>query len=182
MKKYSKTQLLNYLKNIELLCLDADGTMTDGGMYLDDNGVSSKRFFAHDGIGISMVKHIGIKVAMITTSTTNVMAERGKILKLDDTLMGVHQKHDAIAELCKKYNISSKNVIHMGDDINDILAFNYVGLPIAVANSSATIFPFAKYITNKNGGDGAVREICDLIMLAKTGKTYGLPYISNISQ
>lgn len=178
----STQQLIEKLKNIELLCLDADGTMTDGGMYLDDKGTSFKKFFAHDGIGISMVKNIGVKVAMITTSVTPVMQERAKILKLDALVTGSFNKGEAVEKLCKDFGVSTNNTAHIGDDINDIMAFNKVGMPIAVANSVETIFNFVCYITNKQGGHGAVREICDLIMIAKTGKAFGKPYVFDINQ
>ena len=182
MKKYSTKQLIKQFKNIECLCVDADGTLTDGGMYLDENNIATRRFYAHDGTAINMIKHLGIKVAIITTSVSPIMIERGKILGFDEVIIGSHNKGNAIKDLCKKLNVNIQNTIHMGDDVNDILGFQAVGYPIAVKNSAPAIFDFSCYITKKNGGDGAVREICDLILLAKTGKLYGPPYVDYFIQ
>lgn len=178
----TKEQLTEKLKDIELLCVDMDGTLTDGGMYLDENNNASKRFFAHDGTGLQMVKNLGIKIALITTSVSSIAVDRGKILGFDEVVSGSNKKGEDIIELCKKFNVNPKNVVHMGDDVNDILGFQVVGMPIATDNSSEAILPFAIYKTEKAGGYGAVREICDLILLAKTGNLYGPPYIKEFIQ
>lgn len=182
MKKYTKQELITEFKNLEALFLDADGTMTDGGMYLDENNVASRRFFAHDGTGISMVKSLGVKVIMLTTSVSPVMEYRANILELSGYISGSDSKGKDIVEYCENNNINIKNSIHMGDDVNDIPAFLKVGYPIAVANSAPVIFDCTCYITEKCGGGGAVREICDLILLAKTNKLYGPPYVKHYLQ
>ncbi len=179
---YNKAELIEKLKNIELLCLDVDGTLTDGGMYLDSNLALIKKFFAHDGLGITLIRHLGVKVAIVSTSNTPILEERGKQLKLDAVIMGSMEKGEAIQSLQKKFNIKAENTAFMGDDINDILGFKVVGLPIAVANCTAGILEFVCYVTEKSGGAGAVREICDNIMLAKTGKLYGEPYVKTFIQ
>jgi 3-deoxy-D-manno-octulosonate 8-phosphate phosphatase (KDO 8-P phosphatase) len=178
MQKYTKEELIEKFKDVELLSLDADGTLTDGGMYLDENNVSIRKFYAHDGTGIQMVKKLGVKVAMVTTSISPIMNARAKILGFDDLVTNSHDKGTDILALCKKLNVNPAKTIHMGDDVNEILGFKVVGFPIAVANSAPVVFDYACYTTKKNGGDGAVREICDLILLAKTGKLYGEPYVS----
>lgn len=176
-KKFSKEELIEKFKDVELLSLDADGTLTDGGMYLDENNIPMRKFYAHDGTGIQMVKKLGVKVVMVTTSISPIMNARAKILGFDDIVTNSHDKGTDILELCKKHNVNPLKTIHMGDDVNEILGFNVVGYPVAVADSAEVVFDYACYITKKNGGEGAVREICDLILLAKTGKLYGEPYV-----
>jgi 3-deoxy-D-manno-octulosonate 8-phosphate phosphatase (KDO 8-P phosphatase) len=178
----TKEALIEKLKNIELLCVDMDGTLTDGGMYLDENNNASKMFFAHDGTGLQMVKKLGIKIALITTSVSSIAKHRAKVLGFDELVSGSHKKGEDILKLCEKINVNPINVVHMGDDVNDILGFRAVGMPIAVANSAPAILDFAIYKTHKAGGFGAVREICDFIMLAKTGKLYGPPYVDDFIQ
>ncbi|MFL1781088.1 HAD-IIIA family hydrolase [Candidatus Hepatincolaceae symbiont of Richtersius coronifer] len=182
LEKLSKTDLIHRLKTVELLCIDADGTLTDGGMYVKEDGSAIRRFYAHDGTGIQMVKNVGVKVAIITTSVSEIMKHRGKMLSLEDVIVGSHEKGKEVLALAKKLNINLQNVVYIGDDVNDILAFKEVGLPIAVSNSSEAVFEFTCYTTTKEGGKGAVREICDLILLAKTGKLYGLPYFDHFIQ
>ncbi len=180
--KYTKEELINKLKDIELMCLDVDGTLTDGSMYLDEKNIAIKRFFAHDGTGISMVKNLGVKVVLVSTSISSILRERAKILNLDDCVTGSHDKGKAILDLCQKLNISPQKALHIGDDVNDILGFNVVGFPIAPANAVGVLDDFICYKTTKPGGHGAVREICDLILVAKTGKLYGPPYVTEFLQ
>jgi 3-deoxy-D-manno-octulosonate 8-phosphate phosphatase (KDO 8-P phosphatase) len=178
----TKEELIEKLKTVELLSVDMDGTLTDGGMYLDENNNAIKMFYAHDGTGLQMVKRIGVKIALITTSQSSIAAHRAEVLGFHELIAGSNKKGEDILALCKKLNINPQNVIHMGDDVNDILGFKAVGIPIAVANSSEVILDYAIYQTQKRGGFGAVREICDLILLAKTGKLYGPPYIDEFVQ
>lgn len=178
----SRQALIEKLKNIELLCVDMDGTLTDGGMYLDENNNATKMFFAHDGTGLQMVKNLGVKIALITTSVSSIADHRSNILGFHELVSGSHKKGEDILKLCEKLNIDPKNAAHMGDDVNDIMGFKAVGMPIAVANSVDAILDFAIYKTEKAGGFGAVREICDLIMLAKTGRLYGPPYVDEFIQ
>jgi 3-deoxy-D-manno-octulosonate 8-phosphate phosphatase (KDO 8-P phosphatase) len=180
--KYTKEELINKFKDLQLLCLDVDGTLTNGSMYLDEKNIAIKRFFAHDGTGIAMVKNLGVKVVLVSTSISSILRERAKVLNLDDCVTGSHDKGKAILELCKKHNISTEKTIHMGDDVNDILGFNVVGFPIAPANAVDVLDDFICYKTQKAGGYGAVREICDLILLAKTGRLYGPPYVTEFLQ
>ncbi len=178
----SKENLIEKLRNIELLSVDMDGTLTDGGMYLDEDNKATKMFFAHDGTGLQMVKSLGIKIALITTSVSSIALHRAEVLGFDEIVSGSNKKGLDILKICEKFEINPENTVHMGDDVNDILGFNVVGIPIAVANSVDAILDFAVYKTEKAGGFGAVREICDLILLAKTGKLYGLPYVDKFVQ
>ncbi|XWO13489.1 3-deoxy-D-manno-octulosonate 8-phosphate phosphatase KdsC [Candidatus Hepatincola sp. Pdp] len=179
---FNEKELKEKLQNTKLICLDMDGTLTDGGMYLDENGIAIRRFYAHDGTGIQMVKALGIQIAIITTSISKIVHERAKMLGIENIVSGSNKKGDDLLTLCKNLKINPQDTIHMGDDINDIPAFQVVGLPIAVANCAEAILPFVKYKTTHRGGHGAIREICDLILLSRTGKLYGKPYLEEFKQ
>lgn len=182
MKKFTKQELIEKLKNLEAIFLDADGTLTDGGIYLDEKNLAIRRFYAHDGTGITMIKNIGIKVIMLTTSISPIMENRAKILGFDACISGSNAKGKDIKQYCQKNSLNLQNVIHMGDDVNDIPAFMVVGFPISVFNSAEIVHKYTCYITELKGGYGAVREICDFILLAKTGKLYGPPYVDHYLQ
>lgn len=179
---FNEKTLQEKLQHTKLICLDMDGTLTDGGMYLDENGVSIRQFYAHDGTGLQMVKALGVQIAIITTSISKVVHERAKMLGIENIIAGSHKKGEDILKLCKELKINPQDTIHMGDDINDIPAFQVVGLPIAVANCAEAVLPFVKYKTTHKGGNGAVREVCDLILLSITGKLYGKPYLEEFKQ
>ncbi|MGV3278321.1 KdsC family phosphatase [Rickettsiales bacterium LUAb2] len=176
-QKLTKHELQNKLKNLKLVTLDADGTLTDGGMYVDNNGNQLRRFAAHDGTGISMIRHAGVKVAIVTTSEEKVFKVRAEALNVDYIITGSFDKGKDIEELCKTIGVSLDDTLHMGDDVNDISGFLRVGFPVTVQNAVDQVRPFCCYITEKDGGFDAVREVCDIIMLAITGKSYGKPYI-----
>lgn len=177
-QKLTKTELVKHLSRIELLSFDADGTLTDGRMYIDSNGNQTRAFYAHDGMGTSMVQQLGIITVLLTTSKENVFSVRASILNCDYYIPGSFNKGEELENLCNKLNIPLENAMHVGDDINDISAFLKVGFPIAVNNAVELAKDVCIYTTELDGGNGAIREICNLIMLAKTGNNFGAPYIS----
>lgn len=177
----SLEQMMYKLKNIKLVSLDVDGTLTDGSMYVFNHqhleGIGDiKGFNAQDGMGIASITKIGIRVVFISTGTSKLIQERAKIFNLEDVYLNCTNKAQALSQICNKYNIDYGDAIHMGDDINDISAFQLVGLPIAVANATMGVLPYVKYQTKKAGGYGAVREITDYLLLAQTGSLYVPPY------
>lgn len=174
----SKEEFTKSLKNLKLISMDADGTLTDGSVYIDNTGNQFRRFSAHDGVGISMLKEIGIYVVLLTTSRENVFSIRSEIINCDRYISGSFNKGEALEDLSKEINIPLENAMHVGDDINDISAFLKVGFPVSVNNATNIVKEVSCYVTAKDGGFGALREICELVMIAKTGKPYGLPYVS----
>lgn len=176
--KLSKAEFTKSLQNLKLISMDADGTITDGSMYIDNNGNQFRRFNAHDGIGISMLKEIGIYIVLLTTSRENVFSIRSEIINCDKYISGSFNKGEALESLCKDEGIPLENAMHVGDDVNDISAFLKVGFPVSVNNAVDIVKDVSCYVTSKNGGFGALREICDLVMIAKTGKPFGAPYVS----
>lgn len=149
-------------KNIKLLVLDFDGVLTNNYVWITEDGLESVRCNRSDGIGLSRLRSLGIQTYIVSTEKNKVVSTRANKLKTP-VLQGVEDKKDAILKLSNELDIPLKNIAFLGNDINDIPAFEVVGLPIGVADSFEEIYSKIVYKTKKNGGEGAVREICDLI-------------------
>jgi len=165
-----ESELTLELRNLRALVFDFDGVFTDNSVLVDQNGVESVRCWRSDGIGLSRVQALGLKTLIISTETNPVVSVRARKMKTD-CMQGVDDKAAAIVEWSNAAGISLSQVAFVGNDINDVPALQKVGLPIGVADSYEEISPFVKYITATAGGYGAVREVCDLVVHARTGKS-----------
>lgn len=154
-------------KNIKLLILDVDGVLTDGKIILDNQDNEYKAFHVRDGHGIKMLIKAGVKVAFITGRYSIVVKRRARELGVKDVFQRCHDKGLAYRKLLTKYNLKNEEVSYIGDDIVDIPLLKLCGLPIVVKDADKEVKSFAKFVTEKKGGSGAVREICDLILKAK---------------
>ena len=154
-------------KKIKLLILDVDGVLTDGGIYFNDQGIELKKFNAQDGHGIKLLQKARIEVAVITGRSTKSVSYRLENLEVKHYYHGIPDKSIALAELTKKLSIDLSEVAFVGDDVIDLPAFTRVALPIAVANANSFVKKYALLVTEKNGGEGAVREVCELILKAQ---------------
>ncbi|MHB8231790.1 MAG: KdsC family phosphatase [bacterium] len=157
---------LNF-NDIEILVFDVDGILTDGKIYLSETGVETKTFFAHDGAGIKLAKKLGLKVGMISARTSNATAIRAKELGADFCIEGCKDKYAALKPILKNYNITVKNLFYMGDDIVDIELLKLAAVSASVPNAPEYVRICADIITVQQGGCGAVREVCDLILEKK---------------
>ena len=160
-------------KNIKLLILDVDGVLTDGGIYFDDNGVEQKKFDSQDGLGIKLLQLSGIEVAVITARSTKSAAHRLEGLGVKHYYHGILDKSIALEELTKKLSIDPRESAYVGDDVIDLPVMIRVSLPIAVANAQESVKDNALMVTEKSGGDGAVREVCNFLLKSQ-GKYEGL--------
>ena len=160
---------LECAKLVKLLILDVDGVLTDGGIYFDDNGSEFKRFNALDGHGIKMLRNFGVEIAIISARNTECVSHRIKNLGLEHYYPGQSNKSKAYKQLLLKLNMDSKHVAYVGDDVIDLPVMSKVALPIAVANAHEFVKEHAIAITNKSGGHGAIREVCDAILQAQDG-------------
>lgn len=154
------------LKEIKIIILDVDGTMTDGKITYDNNGTETKSFNVKDGMAIAQAIKYGIKVAIITGRTSKVVEHRATELGILDIYQGVGNKIATLDKLLEKYGYSYENVAYMGDDINDIPAMmraDYVGI---TADAVSDIEEFAHFKSRYNGGYGAVREFIETILKA----------------
>ena len=159
--------LKSRLQNIKLLVLDVDGVMTDGGLTIGDDGQEYKTFHAHDGLGMKLLKASGVELAIITGRTSNVVKKRAETTGVAHFYQGAEDKLVAFNELMKASGLHANQCAFMGDDVVDLPPMLKCGLAIAVPASPELVLRHAHYVTNKSGGHGAVREICEMIMHAQ---------------
>jgi len=165
-----KRSIIKKFKAIKLLILDIDGVLTDGGVYFDDSGQTMRRFHVHDGLGIKSLMSSGVNCAIITAHTSKSVENRAAQLGISELYQGVKDKATVLNEIINKINITTESVAYVGDDLNDLPTLKQVGFPITVANSVPEVKQAALYVTKKDGGCGAVREVCDLILQSIKGK------------
>lgn len=151
-------------KNIEMLLTDCDGCLTDNGMYYSENGDELKKFNTRDGMGFSILRKHGIVTGIITSENVELNRRRAEKLQLDIYEPGCTDKASVIIQICKDRNINLKNVIYVGDDINDIDALKIVGYPCCPHDAVYAVKNIAIYETQAKGGEGVIREIVDNII------------------
>lgn len=155
------------LKGLRLLSLDVDGVLTDGGLYYADDGSQLRKFNVRDGMGMKQVMAAGVEIALITASNTDAILKRAEGLGVAHVRMGADDKVAALSDVCTKLGIDLADVAHMGDDLNDLPVLGAVGLGMTVADGRPEVLAVAEFISDRAGGDGAVRDICDRILKAK---------------
>jgi 3-deoxy-D-manno-octulosonate 8-phosphate phosphatase (KDO 8-P phosphatase) len=164
---------IDLLSSVRLIAFDFDGVFTDNTVYVMQDGVESVRCWRSDGLGLSRLRSVGVQAFIISTEANPVVSARAKKLKLA-CKQGIEDKAAAILATCSELDIPPKQTMFVGNDINDIPAFKSVGLPIAVADAYPEIYPYVLYRTQKPGGMGAVREICDLVYNARNAGESGI--------
>lgn len=155
------------LKKIKLIGFDVDGVFTDGKIYINENGEESKAFHTQDGQGIRNLIEIGIKVLVISGRKSKAAEKRMIELGVNDYFLGYREKKEIFLKKIKDYQIKLTECAFVGDDISDGDILDIVEFPIAVSNGRDEIKKSAFYTTQKSGGNGAIREISDLIIKAK---------------
>ncbi|MAF94338.1 MAG: HAD family hydrolase [Rhodospirillaceae bacterium] len=155
------------LARVRLLSLDVDGVMTDGGLYYTDDGRISRKYNVKDGVGIKRAMEAGIRIVIISAGISGSVPERAETLGIEHVFTGVEDKRAVLEALCDKLGIGLDEVAHIGDDLNDIALLEAVGCPIAVADAQPEAWDAALIITEQNGGNGAVREICDALVKSR---------------
>ncbi|CAH1904337.1 3-deoxy-D-manno-octulosonate 8-phosphate phosphatase KdsC [Candidatus Nitrotoga sp. HW29] len=158
---------LNQAQSIRLIAFDVDGIMTDGGLYLTDSGEEFKRFNSLDGQGLKMLKASGVELAIITGRTSRCVELRAHNLGITHLYQGVHDKLASMQKMLAQLELSLDRVAFMGDDVIDLPVMLRVGLAISVPSAPQTVRDRAHYITERDGGHGAVREACELLMSAQ---------------
>lgn len=154
------------LPNIKLLVLDVDGTMTDAGVYILENGSQFKKFNARDGLGIRQAMKAGIEVGIISHSLSTAMVEvRAKMLGLNYFYVGQAAKVEVLEEWKKTLGLTDNQIAYIGDDINDLEVMQQVGTSACPADAVSAISEIAKINLSKKGGEGCVREFIDTYLL-----------------
>jgi 3-deoxy-D-manno-octulosonate 8-phosphate phosphatase (KDO 8-P phosphatase) len=153
------------LKKIKALVFDFDGVFTNNLVYVNQLGIESVSCSRSDGLGLDRVRELNIKTVIISTETNPVVKVRAEKLKID-CLQGISNKAQSVIEWAESNDVDLNEIAFLGNDINDIPALKIVGYPIGVNDLFDEVKPFIKMILSKKGGNGAVRELCDLIYFA----------------
>ncbi|MBS9779513.1 MAG: HAD hydrolase family protein [Moraxellaceae bacterium] len=160
-------KVLDKATKIKLLALDVDGILSDGKIIYDANGIETKAFYVQDGVGIKALQNNAIQVAIITGRTSPMVAKRAEELGIKHIIQGRDDKGIALQELADSLNLQLAECAYMGDDLPDIKALQIAGLAVTVPNAHNEVKQRADFITKKSGGNGAVREVCDMILQEK---------------
>ncbi|MSN26340.1 MAG: HAD-IIIA family hydrolase [Geobacter sp.] len=152
------------LKNIKLLLLDVDGVMTDGGIIYDGNGLETKTFNVKDGHGIKMLQRHGIEVGIITGRTSKVVEIRAAELGIELVYQGALKKLESYNDIKLRTGLADSQIAYIGDDVIDVPVMKRVAFAAAPADGLSDALKAADYVTRKEGGKGAVREVCDMIL------------------
>ncbi len=156
--------LIDRAKRIKLLIIDIDGVMTDGRIIYSIYGDELKFFDVQDGFGISLLNKAGIKSVIITAKKSRIVKIRAKDLRVAKAYQGFIDKLKPFNKILKRFKVKPEEVCFIGDDLIDIPVLKRVGFSVAVPNAVEEVKNQAHYITQKMGGRGAVREVCDLIL------------------
>lgn len=154
-------------RKVRLVIMDVDGVLTDGGMYYAENGEELKKFNTRDGHGITLLHAAGIKTALVTRERTPIVTRRAAKLGITEVHQGALDKLPVVKGVLEKHGVAPTEACYIGDDIGDREVMGYVGFAAAVADALSPIRKMAHYVTRKRGGEGAVREVCDLILGAR---------------
>jgi len=153
---------------VRLLVLDVDGTLTPGTIYYGPEGEELKRFHTHDGKGLAMVREAGVEVAIVTQESTPFTAARAKKLGINEVHIGINDKLALVREICRQHGLTLPEVAYVGDDLGDLPAMTAIaeagGISCAVADARPEVRNAAVFISSHRGGEGAVRDVCDLIV------------------
>jgi len=159
--------VLKCASNIRLLICDVDGVMSDGLIYMGNNGEEIKSFNVRDNYGIRYLLTAGVEVALITGSSARMLEEHCVNLGITHLYQGQSDKTLAFKTLLSKLTLTAEQIAYVGDDLIDAPVMEQVGLSVAVADAHPLLQLSADYVTRMAGGHGAVREVCDLLLFAQ---------------
>ena len=161
------TDILARAAKIRLAVFDVDGTLTDGRLWYAEDGHETKVFHVHDGLGLKRLQANGVKVALITARISHPVALRAEELEITHVYQGQADKRTCLRELLDALHLRAEQTAYVGDDLPDLAPMRMVGLAVAVANAHPWIVQEAHWQTRQRGGEGAAREVCDLILYAQ---------------
>ncbi|MFH1051723.1 MAG: HAD-IIIA family hydrolase [bacterium] len=161
----SDNKIIEKSKKIKLFVMDVDGTLTNGKVYYSANGEELKKFSIRDGMGIELLKLAGIDLAIITSENSNIVKARASKLNIKNLVLGTKNKRKSLTELAEKLSVNLDNIAFIGDDVNDISALEIVGLSACPADATEKVKEVCNYICLKEGGNGAVRDFAELILI-----------------
>ncbi|MCK5386502.1 MAG: 3-deoxy-manno-octulosonate-8-phosphatase KdsC [Gammaproteobacteria bacterium] len=174
--------ILEKAAKIKLLVFDVDGVLTDGRLIVGDDGEEYKAFYSKDGLGMKMLQQTGVKIAVITARTSNVVIHRMQSLGIKHIYQGQLEKLPAFEKILTELDLSAKQAAYVGDDVIDLPVMLRAGLAITVADAHPLVKQHAHWQTPQCGGRGAARDVCELIMQAQgTLETQFQKYLGSIT-
>jgi len=154
-------------KKIKLVLTDVDGVLTDGGRYFSEKGEIVKRFHVRDGMGVNILLRNGIQTAIVTKENSKIVKKWAKEMNVSKTYSGIKNKEKELEKICKFYKILPDEVAFIGDDVNDIELMKKVGFSVTPSDGILQAKKIANYVCTTSGGNGALREMIDLILKEK---------------
>lgn len=154
-------------KKIKMLILDIDGVMTDGRIIYDSKGCELKCFNVLDGMGLAVLSQAKIKVALVTAKGSQAVLHRARDIRAAEVCQNAHDKLKPYNQILKKHKLKNEDICFMGDDLVDLPVMKRAGLSVSVPNACPEAKRIAHYVTKKQGGKGAVREIVEIILHAQ---------------
>ncbi len=161
-------KILEKARRVQFLLLDVDGVMTDGTIYLDADGKETKAFNIYDGSGIHLLRKAGVQVGIITGRQSTIVEHRARELGITEVHQRILDKLIVYDQLLRKYGRLDSEMAYIGDDVIDLPILERVGLSVAVPNAHPDVKKRVDWVTQKAGGSGAVREVTDLLLAART--------------
>lgn len=163
----NQAELNKAASKIKVAIFDVDGVMTDGSMIFDNDGKEYKVFNAKDGQGLVMLNKAGVKTVVITAKESFIVQKRFEMLGFTRIYQGQKNKEYALAEVVDDFELKFDEIAYMGDDLPDLCVLRKVGLPACPRDAVIEVVKASRFISQKDGGHGAVRELCDLILKNK---------------
>lgn len=160
----------NKIKKLKLILTDVDGVLTDGSLYFTKSGEYLKKFNIKDGMGVNILLRNNIPTGIITKERSKIVETWAKQMNISFIKMGVKQKEKTLDTICKKHSLKKSEVAYIGDDVNDLLILNNVGFSACPSDAVKVVKDNVHYICKNKCGDGAFRELCDVILKIKFGK------------
>jgi 3-deoxy-D-manno-octulosonate 8-phosphate phosphatase (KDO 8-P phosphatase) len=159
--------LAQRLAGVRLLVLDVDGVLTDGRLHFADGGTEAKAFHIQDGLGIQLLQRSGVQVAIVSGRRSPAVERRAQELSIGSVALGVGEKLGAYQALLARCGLQQEQAACMGDDLPDLPLLRRCAVAFSVPDAPAIVREHAHYVTRRRGGEGAVREACELIMQAQ---------------
>ncbi len=156
--------LRNKCKKINIVLTDVDCVLTDGGMYYTESGDVMKKFHTRDGMGVSLLRKKKISTMIITKEKTAFVKKWAKRMNVEKLYDGIQKKEDLVTDICNRYNVKQEELAYIGDDVNDLELLKKVGLSATPADGITDAKKICDYICKSKGGEGAFRELADLIL------------------
>jgi len=154
-------------KKIKLLLLDVDGVMTDGGVYFSETGDEEKKFNIQDGYGIVKLQRSGVMAGIITGRVSKLVQRRANELGIQEVYQNLENKLDAYQQIKQKLNLSDSEIAYIGDDEPDLSIIGRVAFSAAPSDAVTAVKKSVHYVCKRKGGEGAVREVVDLILAGR---------------